>query len=181
MVVRWQIQLVLFAVLSIGVGAGFYLALNGVIPKILAADTTDTWNFSVPGDYTPSDANLLEVTGGVARLKVQNYASDANTAALYHLDESSGSTADDSSSNNNDGTVANGTFTTGSLNNGLSFNGSTSSVTAADSTSLSLTGNFTVEAWTKFGSTWNSTASRQRQGVLDKGPYSCITIMNLVR
>lgn len=170
-VVRWQIQLVLFAVLSIGVGAGFYLALNGVIPKILAADTTDTWNFSVPGDYTPSDANLLEVTGGVARLKVQNYASDANTAALYHLDESSGSTADDSSSNNNDGTVANGTFTTGSLNNGLSFNGSTSSVTAADSTSLSLTGNFTVEAWTKFGSTWNSTASRQRQGVLDKGPY----------
>ncbi len=168
---RWQFQFVTLAFLALGAGAGFYLTLSGVIPKILAADTTDTWNFSVSGDYTPSDANLLEVTGGVARLKVQNYASDANTAALYHFDESGGSTADDSSSNNNDGTVANGTFTTGNLNNALSVNGSTSSVTAADSTSLSLTGNFTVEAWTKFNSSFSTTSNRNRQGVLDKGPY----------
>lgn len=167
---KWQFNAASLFFLGLGALVGFYLTLSGVIPKILAADTTDTWDFSVSGDYAPSDANLVEVTGGVARLKVQNYASDANTAALYHLDESSGN-ASDSSVNGNAGTVVNGTYSSGSLNNGLSFNGSTSSLTAADSSSLSLTGNFTVEAWTKFNSSFNSTSNRSRQGILDKGPY----------
>lgn len=170
LIFRWQFNLLSLMFLSVGALAGFYMTLSGVIPKILAADTTDTWDFSVPGDYTPSDANLVEVTGGTARLKVQNYATDGNTAALWHLDESSGN-ATDSSANSNTGTVANGSYSAGSLNNSLAFNGSTSSLTAADSSSLSLTGNFTVEAWTKFNSSFSSTSNRNRQGLLDKGPY----------
>lgn len=170
LIAKWQFNAVSLFFLALGVAAGFYLTLSGVIPKILAADTTDTWDFSVSGDYTPSDAALVEVSGSTARLKVQNYTSDANTVALWHLDESSGN-ATDSSSNGNTGTVANASYSAGALNNALGFNGSTSSFTAADSSSLSLTGNFTVEAWTKFNSTFNSTSNRNRQGVLDKGPY----------
>lgn len=169
-VAKWQFNAASLFFLGFGALAGFYLTLSGVIPKIFAADTTDTWDFSVSGDYTPSDANALEVTSSTARLKVQNYASDANTAALWHLDESSGNAAD-SSSNGNTGTVANASYSAGSLNNALGFNGSTSLFTAADSSSLSLTGDFTVEAWTKFNSTFNTTSNRNRQGVLDKGPY----------
>ncbi|TXI35098.1 MAG: hypothetical protein E6Q53_00340 [Candidatus Moraniibacteriota bacterium] len=170
LVLRWQFNLLSLVFLGVGALAGFYLPLSGVIPHILAADTTDTWDFSVSGDYTPSDSSLLEVASSTARLKVQNYATDANTAALWHLDESSGN-ATDSSGNSNTGTVANGTYTTGSLNNGLTFNGSTASLTAADSSSLSLTGDFTVEAWTKFSSSFSTTSNRNRQGILDKGPY----------
>lgn len=169
-IAKWQFNAASLLFLGFGAVIGFYLTLSGVIPKILAADTTDTWDFSVPGDYTPSDANTVEVSSSTARLKVQNYSSDANTAALWHLDESSGNAAD-SSSNGNTGTVANASYSSGNLNNGLSFNGATASLTAADSTSLSLTGNFSVEAWTKFGSAWNNTASRNRQGILDKGAY----------
>ncbi|QQR78854.1 MAG: hypothetical protein IPJ68_01080 [Candidatus Moraniibacteriota bacterium] len=169
-IAKWQFNAVSVFFLGLGALAGFYLTLSGVIPKILAADTTDTWNFTVSGDYTPSDAGLVEVASSTGRLKVRNYATDGNTAALYHLDESSGNAAD-SSGNNNTGTVANGTYAAGSLNNALGFNGSTSLFTAADSSSLSLTGNFTVEAWTKFDSAFSSTSNRNRQGVLDKGPY----------
>jgi hypothetical protein len=170
LIFRWQFNLLSLVFLGVGALAGFYMTLSGVIPKILAADTTDTWDFSVSGDYTPSDEDLVEVTGGTARLKVQNYVTDANTAALYHLDESSGD-ATDSSSSNNTGTVANASYSAGSLNNALAFNGSTSSFAAADSSSLSLTGDFTIEAWTKFNSSFSSTSNRNRQGILDKGPY----------
>ncbi len=169
-VAKWQFNAVSLFFLGLGALVGFYLTLSGVIPKILAADTTDTWNFAVSGDYTPSDAALVEVASSTGRLKVQNYVADGDTAALYHLDESSGN-ATDSSSNGNTGTVANASYSAGSLNNALGFNGSTSSFTAADSASLSLTGDFTVEAWTKFNSAFNSTSNRNRQGVLDKGPY----------
>ncbi len=169
-VAKWQFNAASLFFLGLGAIVGFYLTLSGVIPKILAADTMDTWDFSVSGDYTPSDVNTIEVASSTGRLKVQNYASDANTSALWHLDESSGD-ATDSSSNGNTGTVANASYSAGSLNNGLSFNGSTSSFTATDSASLSLTGNFTVEAWTKFNSSFSSTSSRNRQGILDKGPY----------
>ena len=124
LILRWHFNLLSLIFLFTGSLVGFYLTLSGVIPKIFAADTTDTWNFAVSGDYTPSDANLVEVTGGTARLKVQNYVSDANTAALWHLDESSGN-ATDSSANANTGTMVNGTYSSGSLNNGLGFNGST--------------------------------------------------------
>ena len=169
-VAKWQFNIASLFFLGLGSVAGFYLTLSGVIPKLFASDATDTWEFTLSGDYTPSDANLVEVVSDTARLKVQNYATDANTAALYHLDEASGN-ASDSSGNNNTAAAANTTYGTGNLNNGFGFNGSTSSLTAADSTSLSLTGNFSVEAWTKFGSTFNNTSHRNRQGILDKGTY----------
>lgn len=151
--------------------AVFYLVLSGKIQRVFADGLSDTWDFSVSGDYTVSSG--VEVASSNAHLKVQNYTSDVNTAALYHLDEALGAVVSvtDSSSNANTLTITNGTSVAGNLNNALSFNGSTSYAVAPDIGATSLTGNFTIEAWTKFDSGFSSTTSRYRQGVLDKGVY----------
>ena len=167
----WQFNLIGIGFLAIGAVAGFYLTLSGVIPKILAADTTDTWDFSIPGDYTSSDTSLVEVASSTAHLKVQNYTTDDDTVALYHLDESSGSTADDASSNGNDGTVTGATFGSGNLNNALTFDGNSDYVSVADSASLSLSQDNTLEAWTKFSDAFSAGSHDNNQGVIDKGGY----------
>ncbi len=135
----------------------------------LAADLTNTWDFSSPGNYSFDSG--VEASGGVARLKAQNYSSDANTAALYHADDASGSSLSDSSSNNNSATLTNTSWVTGKLNGGIEANGNTSNIQAADSSSLSLTQSNTLEGWLKLNSTFNAGSSAGRQNLLDKGPY----------
>lgn len=136
---------------------------------IAAPDLNDLWNFATPADYTADSG--AEVTNNTARLKTLNYTDDANTKALYHLDEASGTSATDSSSNANTGTVANATFGAGHLNNALSFNGSTSKLTAPSTTANKLTQQNTLEAWTKFDSAFSAGSHDQRQTVLEKGDY----------
>ncbi len=136
------------------------------------SDITQLWNFSSQSDYTLSDANALEYNGNSVRLKTQNYTNDASTMALYHLDESNGTSATDSSSNANAGTLANSpTWGTGNLNNALALNGTNQSVSAADSSSLSLSQSSTLEAWTKLGSSFSANSQQNDQVVLDKGSY----------
>ena len=58
------------------------------IHRVMAApDLFHTWNFSNVADYN-FDNSKLENDGSSIRLKAQNYANDANTSALYHMDES---------------------------------------------------------------------------------------------
>ncbi len=133
------------------------------------SDLTDSWNFSSSAPYTIDSG--LETSGSSVRLKPQNYSSDSNTKALYHMDESSGTTATDSSANSNNSTVANGTFTTGNLGNGLSVNGTTTNASAPDTPSLSLSQSNTVEAWTKLSSTLGAGTADRKQGIIDKGSY----------
>lgn len=151
--------------LSVLVAGVFML---GAIRPALAADLIDNWNFSTPGDYTLDSG--LENTGSSVRLKAQNYVTDANTSALYHLDEPSGTNVTDSSANGNNATV-NGTATwvAGRLNNGFSF--SNTVLRAADSASLSLPQANSLEAWTKFTSSIGAGTHDQPQGVIDKGAY----------
>ncbi|HSE60886.1 MAG TPA: fibronectin type III domain-containing protein [Candidatus Saccharimonadales bacterium] len=133
-------------------------------------DLTDTWNFSSSAPYT-IDAGI-ETSGTSARLKAQNYTADSNTKALYHLDEASGTSISDSSSNNNTGTVgAAASWIAGNLNNGLSLNGAFTNGVAADSSSLSLSQDNSIEAWTKFSSAFSAGSHDHRQGILDKGAY----------
>lgn len=167
---KWELNM--FGVLCVcfGLVLGTYGILSGFIPRILAAsDIAETWNFSTPGDYALSDANSIEVTSNTVQLKARNYTNDASTAALFHLDETNGASAADSSSNNNTGTVS-GSFVTGVLNNALSLNGSSQRLSAADSASLSLGTTQTIEAWTKFNSTF-SASSNAKQAVVEKGAY----------
>jgi hypothetical protein len=133
------------------------------------SDLLDTWNFSTPSDYVASSG--VELNGSSAKLKAQNYADDANTAALYHFDENSGSTAADSSSHANNGTVTSGSFTTGNLNKGLSFNGNNSKLSVPDSASLGLTQKNTLESWTKLNNSILAGSGDRRQSIVDKGDY----------
>jgi hypothetical protein len=136
-----------------------------------AGDTSQSWDFSNSGDYNLGDANGIEVSGSTAKLKVQNYTSDANTMGLYHFDEASGSTADDASSYSNDATVTGGTFSAGNLNNALTLSGNQTYATVPDSASLSLTQSNTIEAWVKFNNSFSPYSAYQRQVIVDKGDY----------
>lgn len=136
---------------------------------VFAADLTDTWNFSIPGDFSFDSG--VESSGSSAKLKAQNYNNDPNTAALFHFDETSGNTADDSSTNNNDGIVTNENWQSGNLNNSLVLNGSTSKVSVPDSAPLSLTGSNTLESWAKLANPLSAGSSQYRQTILDKGKY----------
>jgi cysteine-rich repeat protein len=62
------------------------------------------------------------------------------------MDEGTGATASDSSGNSNNGTLSSATWGAGKYSNAVSFNGSNSLVTVADSAGLRLN-QMTVEAW----------------------------------
>lgn len=135
----------------------------------LAADLSDSWDFSAPGNY--SFDNGAEASGGVARLKAQEYGGDAATAALYHLNESSGTNIADSSANSNTATTTGSpSFSTGRMNNGLNLNGYSQNATANDAPSLSPTGQQSVESWLKPNSTFDINTT-QSQSILSKGSY----------
>lgn len=84
------------------------------------------------------------------------FAPDAQTAALWHFDESVGITAYDSSGNANDGTIygatwAGPTWTTGLFGSSLHFDGIDDYARVLGSASLSgITSQMTVEAWLNF-------------------------------
>jgi hypothetical protein len=68
--------------------------------------------------------------------------------AAYNFDAGSGNVLTDVSGNGNNGTISNATWSSaGKFGGALSFNGSTSIVKIADSTSLNLTKGMTLEAW----------------------------------
>lgn len=138
--------------------------------SVFAADLSNTWDFSTSSQFS-FDSNTVETNATSARLKAQNYSNDAQTAALYHIDEASGTTITDSSANANNGTVANASFGLGNLNNAMLLNGTTSYVSVPDSPSLSLTQKNTLESWTKFNSNFSAGSSTQRQAIIDKGDY----------
>ena len=147
--------------------------LTNYVRTFAVGDTlTTTWDFSTSGDYTLSDSSLVEVTGGVAQHKVQNYADDANTSLLLHLDESSGLSAADSSSNSNTGAITNSTFASGILNNGLTLGGNNSRIEVEDSATTSLSQNHTLEMWTKLNETFSASTQESKYGLVDKGDYS---------
>ena len=81
------------------------------------------------------------------------YAADAATILLLHMDESSGSVVSDATSFNSHGTATGTTITFGHIGNARSFNG-TSDFIQGPSPNLNFTGqSFTLEAWIKTSST----------------------------
>ncbi len=171
-----RFQLSSFGVILIitSLAGGAYLTVTHVIlPWAFAAgDTSTSWDFSSEGDYTLSDATAIEVASSKAQLKVREYSSDDDTALLMHLNESSGTDVTDSSSNSNDGVVTSPTWTTGVMNNAVQLNGSSSKITVPDSASLSFSQENTLEAWTKFDSSFSANSHEGAyQKIIDKGQY----------
>ncbi|MDQ3008171.1 MAG: fibronectin type III domain-containing protein [bacterium] len=146
------------------------MTLNNFWKQIFASDITETWTFDVTGDYQLSGATYIEVANDSARLKKQQYTSDSNTSLLLHFDESSGNPVD-SSSHNQQVTNTNAGFTSGIINNGLTSNGSNSSLSVADSAAVSLGVNHSIETWVKLNEELTPGSISQRQGIVDKGDY----------
>ena len=141
-----------------------------VFRPAFAADITSAWGFSNDADYS-YNSETIETADGYARLKAQNYSSDANTRALYHFDELNGSSFSDASVNNNDGLViSDAMFSVGQLNNALELDGNGDYAEVPDTASLRLAGQHTLEAWTKFDDGFDFDESRDA-GVIDKGSY----------
>ncbi|HTR79395.1 MAG TPA: LamG-like jellyroll fold domain-containing protein, partial [Gemmatimonadaceae bacterium] len=87
--------------------------------------------------------------GGSGLLALQDSAAaSSGLVAAYGFNEGSGSTVTDASGNGNNGTVANGTWsTTGKYGGALKFNGTSTLVTIPNSASLQLSSGMTLEAW----------------------------------
>ena len=138
--------------------------------QAFAATTSQTWNFLVAEDYD-FDESQIEVNGLAARLKAQNYATDANTMGLWHFDEVNGTVAlDDSGQNNNATLETPAAFGTGYLNNAVQFGTNRGYVSVPDASSLTLSGQQTLEAWVKFDNGYTTDSSKDA-GVIDKGSY----------
>ena len=150
-------------VILLGGGILAYLKV-GAAPNLF-----DTWAFSDQSNYNISGG--LETSGSSIRLSGYELPSDGNTAALFHFNETSGSTAADASGNSNTltNTVSN-SWATGVAGNGASFNGTSNNLSAPDSASLSLGTNHSIETWAKLSSAFSSSSSSD-QYIVDKGSY----------
>lgn len=169
---KWQWQSVALVIFGIGFVVGSYFALSRLIGRLYAANTVESaWEFETAGDYTVSDSTKIGVSSGTAGLTVQNYATDSATKFLLHLDESSDN-ATDSAVPQNTTTTTGLTYSAGKLNNGGSFNGTTSQVSVTSSSAISPTGAQTLEGWAKLNNSFSaSSGGDQKMGILDKGDY----------
>jgi hypothetical protein len=112
---------------------------------------------------------------------VQNTAVPVNGAVGYWtLDEASGTSAADSSGYGNVGTLVNGpAHVVGKVANGLLFDGVSSHVRMANSTSLRVTNAFTIAAWVKLDSAgqWQSIVSKVVSEGVNAYPFSDYSLM----
>jgi fibronectin type 3 domain-containing protein len=97
--------------------------------------------------------------------------------AAYGFDEGTGAVTADQSGTGNGGSLANVTWAgaaAGRFGNALSFNGSTSIVTVADSNSLDLTNGMTLEAWVRPTtlSNWNTVIFKEQPGYYSYALYA---------
>ena len=92
-------------------------------------------------------------------------AAPSGLVAAYAFDEGSGTTVSDASGNGNGGTISGATWSSaGKYGSALSFNGSSSRVTIANSSSLQLSSGMTLEAWVD-----PATVSSAWRDVIEKG------------
>src|SRR5205823_6313184 len=116
-------------------------------PYSVSWDTSAVSNGSHTLTARARDAAGNQTTSAAVTVTVNNTAATGLVAA-YGFNEGSGSTVADASGKGNSGTVSNATWSTsGKFGKALSFNGTNSWVTVADSSSLDLTSAMTLEAW----------------------------------
>ena len=122
--------------------------------------------------HRPLVRQAVRVAGlaGVAALVALLLTSASTSApsglvAAYAFDEGAGTTVTDASGNGNTGTIAGATWSSaGKYGSALSFNGSSSRVTIANSSSLQLSSGMTLEAWVD-----PATVSSAWRDVIEKG------------
>lgn len=116
-----------------------YVSATQLTASITAADIAAAGTASV-NVFTPAPGGGLSNVANVTVL--------SGLVAAYGFETGTGTAVVDSSGTGNNGTIANGTWTTsGRFGNALVFNGTSSMVTIPDSNSLDLTTGLTLEAW----------------------------------
>ena len=113
-----------------------------------------------------------DAAGNVSTPSAEASATVADTpspglVAAYGFSEGSGTITSDSTGNGNTGSLTDAAWTTaGKFGSALSFNGTSSRVTVADSASLRLAGGMTFEAWVKptTVSGWRTAVFKERSG-----------------
>jgi hypothetical protein len=121
------------------------------------------------GDFCRAELTCAEGSCTTSSCVGESCDSETPSAPVdaFSFDEGEGSTANDASDHGNDGTTAYTTWSEAGKHGGaLSFNGSSSKVTIADSPSLDLTDAMTLEAWvypTALGTTWRTVLFKEKQ------------------
>ena len=127
------------------------------------------WSASAPTSFTFSAAGARtayawakdaagNVSLSLSASVTVTLAGNTGLVAAFSFDEGTGTTVIDKSGLGNNGTISNATWTTAAkYGKALSFNGTNSFITIADSASLHLTTGMTLEAWvnpSKIASVW---------------------------
>lgn len=125
-------------------------------------------------DYIGSRRLALLLTVFLLSLPTYIIAAPAGLVAGYNFNENAGAVAGDVSGNGNQATVSGAAWTAGKYGPGLLFNGASSLVTVADSTSLDLTNSLTIEAWIypTASSGWRTAVMKQAPSGLAYALYS---------
>jgi len=163
----------------------FALLFQTFFSPLAAFAGSTSWTFGTSVDYS-YNATTAEVVSSSVRLKSQQYTgAEANTAAYWNLDQTSGNSISDNGPSANTATVsttspcAGATWSAGKVvtvgadrnsYGATTLAGNAGCVTAADSPSLSLNSQVTLEAYAKFTGAFDAT-NTVTQGVLDKGNY----------
>ncbi|BBO17612.1 conserved hypothetical protein [Candidatus Brocadia pituitae] len=133
--------------------------INGVAGTVSYSGTTATFTPSSPLAY--STVYTATITTGVTDVAgnpmTANYTwnfttADNNMLVYYRFDENSGTTAADSSGNSNNGAIINGpVWTTGKINNAISFDGINDYVNISNESNFDFerSNSFSVSAWVK--------------------------------
>ena len=147
-------------------------------PYSVTWDTTTATNASHTLTAVARDAAGNTTTSAMITVTVNNTAPPPPSGLVlaYSFNQGSGTTVPDASGKGNTGTLTSTTWsTTGKYGGALSFNGSSSWVTAADNTTLDLTNGMTLEGWvnpTATGTTWRTVLIKQNTNALVYSLYA---------
>jgi hypothetical protein len=93
---------------------------------------------------------------------------DTEYMGVYHFDENSTTASiQDATVNGNSGTQSNTTVIAGKIGNAYSFNGTSTSIATSSSSSLNITGSFTLSAWVYTNSPYNKSTAGAGSGAYD--------------
>jgi hypothetical protein len=139
-------------------------------PYSLSWDTTTATNGAHTLTAVARDGAGNATTSTGVAVTVSNIAPPPPTGlvASYNFNVGSGTSLADRSGTGNNGTIANGTWSaTGHTGAALSFNGTNTLVSVADSNSLDLTTGMTLEAWVNpsgLGTAWRDVIFKEQPG-----------------
>jgi len=122
-------------------------------------------------DYRLDEDDGSIVWADTATARSTDTAVVASLVGRWAMDESTGATAGDSSGLGNNAALSGTTWTTGKIVQGLSFNGTSSSASIANSASLQMDGAFSISTWVKMD-TFSSNWANNWRGIMSQGDPS---------